>query len=158
MSWRGVPCKLLSSVLTNFCMFFERSEAEGRVELGMRLAKKKVNQKKGTTTTRRRRLPPIFYPVKLSIHFLSKFLSFSPSFNLQKHFLMFSTSTNYPKYILRKQFSQKKVFWEKKNQKKLFIFFSFDFFFPIFFFRFFFFRFFFFHFFFSILFFFSKTY
>ena len=67
-------------------------------------------------------LPPILYLVKL-FTFLSQFLPFSPSFNLQKLFLMFSTSTIYPKDILRKQFSQKSFSEKKKNQKKLFIFF-----------------------------------
>ena len=96
-----------------------------------------------------RRVLPILYLVKL-FTFLSRFLPFPPSFNLQKPFLMFSISTIYPKYILRKQFLQKSFSAKNKNKKKLFIFF-FSFFF---FFRFFFFFFFFFDFVFRIFFFF----
>ena len=86
-----------------------------------RVGKKKSEQKKRSTTTTRRR-PPILYLVKL-FTFLSKFLPFIPSFNLQKLFLMCSTSTIYPKYILRKQILQNSFSEKKKNQKKLFIFF-----------------------------------
>ena len=109
--------------------FFERSS-----ELGWQ--KKKWQKKKGTTTTTTttRRVPPILYLVKL-FTFLSKFLPSFPLFNLQKLFRMFSTSKIYPKDLLRKQFSQKKVFLNKKI-----IHFFFDFFFLwIFFFDFFFF-------------------
>ena len=58
--------------------FFERSEAEGRAELGIGLAKKKRYH---DSTRRRRRAPPILYLVKL-FSFLSNFLPFSRSFNL----------------------------------------------------------------------------
>ena len=77
-------------------------------------------------------VPQILYLVKL-FTFLSKFLPFSPSFDLQKLFLMFSTSIIYPKDILRKQFSQKS-FLKKKKTKKIIHFFFVDFFFCDFFF------------------------
>ena len=79
-----------------FQVYFEQSEAEGRAELRIGLAKKKVNKKKRYDDDSTRQ--PILYLVKL-FTFLSKFLPFSPSFNLQKLFLMFSTSTIYPKNL-----------------------------------------------------------
>ena len=103
-------------------LLFERNS-----ELGWQ-KKKSEQKKKGTTSPRRldsTRRPPILYLIKL-FTFLSKFLPFSPSFNLQKLFLMFSTSTIYPKDILRKQFSQKKVFLKKKKIKKNYSFFFFS--------------------------------
>ena len=133
-------------------LFFYSSEARPKAERSSELGWQK---KKGEQKKKARRLvvlvlllpPPILFLVKI-FTFLSKFLPFSPSFNLQKLFRMFSTSIIYPKDILRKPFSQKS-FPEKKNHKKLFIFFS-EF---IFFFRFIFFWIFFFELFFSIFFF-----
>ena len=83
-------------------------KAERSSELGWQ---KKNEQKKKV-----RRRPPILYLVKL-FTFWSKFLPFSPSFNLQKLFLMFSTSTIYPKDIQRKQFSNKSFLKKKKSKK-----------------------------------------
>ena len=63
-----------------------------------------------------------------TIHFLFEVFAFLSVFQPPKTFFMFSSPTIYPKYILRKQFSQKS-FSEKKSQKKFFIFFFFRFFF-----------------------------
>ena len=104
-----------------------RPKAEQSLELGW---KKKSEQKKKV----RRLVPPILYLVKL-FTFLSKFLPFSPFFNLQKLFLMFSTFIIYPKDILRKQFSQKSFSEKKKSKKIIHCFFSNFFFFRIFFFN-----------------------
>ena len=130
IAWNGKCNQIVKDAVRE--VIFLQFSFERRLELGWQ--KKKSTKKKGTTTTqrRRRRVPQILYLVKL-FTFLSKFLPFSPSFNLQKLFLMFSTSTIYPRDILRKQFSQKSFSEKKKNQKKLFIFFFrffvFDFFF-----------------------------
>jgi len=64
-----------------------------------------------------------FVPVRL-FTFLSKFLPFSPSFNLQNLFLIFLTFTIYPtEDILRKCFSKKKKILKKNKSKHFFEFF-----------------------------------
>ena len=101
MVWMFSPSRLYGSS-------FERSEVEGRAELGIGY-QNKLNKKKRHDDDHQ-----FLYLVK-------------PSFNLQKLFLMFSTSTIYPKCILRKQFLQKN-FSEKKKIKKNYSFFFFRFF------------------------------
>ena len=63
---------------------FERSEAEGRAELGIGLAKKKVNKKKGTTT-RLDDLTTNFVPGQ-TIHFLVEVFAFLYLFQPPKTF------------------------------------------------------------------------
>ena len=93
-----------------FGTFSSEAKAEGLSGARNCVAKKTKWTKKDSTTTPRRTTN--FVPVKL-FTFLSKFLSFSPSFNLQKLFLMFSTTTIYPKDVLRNFFSNK-IFFPKK--------------------------------------------
>jgi len=108
----AVACNCFYFFLSCRMCLYLFSEAAGRAELGIGLAKKRYNDDSTTN----------FVPGQL-FTFLSKFLPFSPSFNLQKLFLMFSTFF----HNLSKRHSEKtslaKKFSEQKKLKKLFIFF-----------------------------------
>ena len=95
---------------------FERSEAEGRSELGIGLAKKKVNKKKGTTTSSN---TTNFVPGQ-TIHFLVEVFAFLSLFQPPKTFSYVFHFHNLSKRHSEKTIFTKKFFWKKKNQKKLF--------------------------------------
>ena len=128
--WKSLLKFPIFEFLPSKSNFFEQSEAKGRAELGIGLAKKKWTKKKryhdddDSTSTN-------FVPGQ-TIHFLVEVFAFLSLFQPLKTFsYVFLQSIQ--KTFWENNF-RKKFFWKKKkNQKKLFIFF-----FRIFFFRFFF--------------------
>ena len=111
----GTPFCCFGPLLATLCLF-ERSEAEGRAELGIGLAKKKkMNKKKRNHyddddqfCTRSNILP-----------FFSKFSHLCSFFSLQKVFMVSTTYQLFAKDILTKSFVRKKIFL-KKNSKIFF--------------------------------------
>ena len=94
--------------------FFERSEAEGRAELAIGLAKKKKwTKKKGTTTTTN------FVPGQTFYLFFLNFHTYVPSFHSKKYLWSLLRTNSLQKTSWRKLLWEKKVFL-KKNSKIFF--------------------------------------